>query len=291
MSVKSLKTQLAPIAPPFDEPKLPAPSSWDPDVWHSIQARDDQLVRDEVLHGYASRAFIYEFELAGKKVHGVSVVGARELAALYKGIQSRIVASVDKAGELFIFKQFEPLAIQAQIIPQLADQPDFYEVIIETRDIKTGASIQSRKKELKFERRSDKKGGGLYERQHYDVIAESKAFRNGLLSILRQEVVREFEARCLAAGDVKPFETMPQMRARLLKYAAANAIALDTKALSTLTFDQIDGLREAVKEGREPFLEALEALNIIAPKERDKPREEEEDKPGAGEQDEGEGKP
>ena len=69
---------------------------FDPDAWHVMQERDNDLIRSELMHGTANKAFVYSFDIKGTKVNGISVVGARELASQYKGIKSRIVATIEK---------------------------------------------------------------------------------------------------------------------------------------------------------------------------------------------------
>src|SRR6476619_3071756 len=124
---------------------------FNPDDYHAMQARDAMLIRDEVLHGYTGKEYVYDFEVQGTKVRGVSAVGSRALAAHYGGIQSRIIASIDKTGSLFVCKSFDPFQVAAQMLPQLAEEEDFYEVLIEVSDIKTGNRTQVRKKEYKRE--------------------------------------------------------------------------------------------------------------------------------------------
>lgn len=233
------------------------------DAWHAMQQRDDSLIRDQVLHGYTGKEYVYEFKIGGTKVTGVSVVGARELASHYGGIKSRIVASVDKTGELFVFKSFEPLAIQVQKIRELAAEPDFYEVVLEITDIKTGNSNQTRKKEFKTEKRSANNGGGSYERPHYDVIAESKAYRNGVLSIIPQNIIQEFERRALAAGNSSSEKTIEQLREGVVLFASKNAIALERQAVNDMLFAEINGLGTAAGQGVDSFREAAEALGIL----------------------------
>lgn len=236
------------------------PSVFSPDAWHAMQARDDQLIRDAILHGYAGKEYIYKFKIQGQEVTGVSVVGARELASHYGGIKHRIVASVDKTGSLFVFKSFEPLAVQASIIPQLSEEQDFYETVVEITDIKTGNSIQVRKKELKEERRRD---GTAYARPHYDVIAESKAYRNGVLSIIPQSVIKEFEARSLRAGNSGEEKTIDQLRERVVAFGIKNGIGIDRQALSFLTYAEIYGLGSAFATSLDAFREAAEAIGIV----------------------------
>lgn len=230
------------------------------EAWHAMQARDDQLIRDSVLHGYTGKEYVYQFKISGQMVTGVSVVGARELASHYGGIKARIVASVDKTGSLFVFKSFEPLAIQAQVIPQLADEEDFYEVVMEITDIKTGNSLQVRKKETKKERRRD---GTEYERPHYDVIAESKAFRKGVLSIIPQNVIAEFERRALSAGNTSNEKTIDEYRQGVVAYATKHAIPIDRQSVSELTYAEISGLGSACKESVEAFRNAADSLGVL----------------------------
>lgn len=239
--------------------KSTAVSSFNPDAWHAMQARDDQLIRDSVLHGYAGKEYVYSFKIQGTQVTGVSVVGARELASHYGGIKHRIVASVDKTGSLFVFKSFEPLAVQANIIPQLAGEEDFYEVVIEITDIKTGNSIQVRKKETKQERRRD---GSAYDRPHYDVIAESKAYRNGVLSIIPQNVIKEFEERALKAGHSGETKTLDQLRSGALAFCAKNGVAVDRQSIANMTYAELQGLSAAAANGASAFRESAEALGL-----------------------------
>jgi hypothetical protein len=234
--------------------------SFDPDAWHVMQERDNALIRDEITHGVASKAFVYEFEIKGKKVTGVSVVGARELAAQYKGIKSRIVATIEKRGSLFIFRTFQPLSIETRHLPDLADEADYYECVMEVEDIKTGNSTQVRKKESKVE---STRSGGTYERPHYDTIAESKARRNGILDVLPQAVIAEFKAKCLAAGNSSNEQTIDQRRAAAAAYAAKYAIAVDRQALAGLSFAELDGLGGAAAQGVEAFKRSAAALGLL----------------------------
>lgn len=235
------------------------PQVFNIDAWHAMQERDDQLIRDSILHGYTGKEYVYKFSIGNNEVTGVSVIGARQLAAEYGGIKSRIIASVDKTGSLFVFKSFEPINIQAQIIPQLADHEDFYEVVIEVSDIKSGNSIQVRKKETKTER---KRNGDPYERPHYDVIAESKAYRNGVLSILPQSVIGEFEKRALAANNASKEKTLDQLREGVTAFCTKNAVALDRKVLEQLSYAQIMGLGSAANISVDAFKMAMSALGI-----------------------------
>lgn len=240
--------------------QLLARGTFDPDAYHVMQERDSALIRDELLHGYASRAFVYEFDIKGAKVRGISVVGARELASQYKGIKSRIVATVEKRGALFIFRTFSPLSIETRQLPELASDDDFYECVMEVADIKTGNSIEVRKKETRTERKRD---GSSFERPHFDVICESKAYRNGVLSVLPQSVIKDFQDRCLQAGQTSQELTIQEWRSKARAYAAKNGVALDRAAIESLTFDELTGLGGAAGQGLERFKAAAAALGLI----------------------------
>lgn len=232
---------------------------FDADAWHAMDERDNALLRDEILHGAASRAFVYEFPMEGKSVTGVSVVGARELASQYKGIKSKIVATVEKRSAMFIFRTFTPLSIDVRTIHELEADDDFYECVVEVSDIKTGNSIEVRKKETRMEKKRD---GSYFERKHYDVIAEAKAFRNGVLSVLPQSVIQDFKKRCLASGNSSTEQTIDQVRAGAMAHAAKNGIALNRAAVYELGYAEIMGLGAAAKESIEAFKRSAQALNL-----------------------------
>ena len=233
---------------------------FDPDAWHVMQERDNDLIRSELMHGTANKAFVYSFDIKGTKVNGISVVGARELASQYKGIKSRIVATIEKRGALFIFRTFTPLSIETRHLPDLADEDDFYECVVEVSDIKTGNSIEVRKKESSTERKRD---GTTYARPHYDVIAESKAFRNGVLSVLPQSVIRDFQTKCLAAGNTSNEVTVQQLRSQAAAHGAKNGVMLDRAKLADLTFDELKGLGNAAALGLDAFKRSAAALGLI----------------------------
>lgn len=240
---------------------MQAPSKFDPDIWHAMQSRDESLIRDSVLRGYTGQEYVYSFPMQGKTVTGISVVGARALAAQYGGIKARIIGSTDKTGELFVFKSFDPLSVDARTIPQLAEQSDFYEVIMEITDLKTGNSIQVRKKESKIERKRD---GTPYERPHYDVIAESKAFRNGVLSVLPQSVISEFERKALNAGHGTRERTIDELRDAVIQFASKNSLKYSRQAIQRLTYSEVSGLGQALTEGLDQFKSAALSAGVLA---------------------------
>jgi len=233
---------------------------FDPDAYHVMQQRDEQLIEDELMHGSASKAFVYDFDIKGSRVTGVSIVGARQLASEYGGIKSRIVATVEKRGALFIFRSFDPLNIHTTVLHELSEETDYYECIMQVDDIKTGNSTQVRKKEAKTERKRD---GSTFDRPHYDVIAESKARRNGILDVLPQNVILAFKQKHLAAGNKSEEKTLDQLRAGALQFSAKHGITLDRGVLQALTYAEIAGIGGAAGLGVDAFRKACEAVGLV----------------------------
>jgi hypothetical protein len=235
-----------------------------------MERRDDQLIADEILHGPGSSKFVYSFAIAGQRepVSGISVVGARHLAAHYKGLKHRLVAAMQKTGALFTFTSYPaenlPMQVSCSIVPELADEDDFYAAVCEMVDIKTGNAIQIERRELRFEER---RGGGQFERPNYATIAQSKAYRNAVLALVPQDVAIRWKIEMLRLNkeDVITESVIDQKRANVLQFAAQKAIALDRQAVEHLTLDQIAGLGDAAREGRLPaFVEAAKALGLAA---------------------------
>jgi hypothetical protein len=233
-----------------------------------MERRDDQLIADEILHGPGSSKFVYSFDIAGQRepVTGISVVGARHLAAHYKGLKHRLVAAMQKTGSLFTFTSYPaenlPMAVSCSVVPELADEDDFYAAICEVVDIKTGNAIQVERRELRYEER---RGGGHFERPHYATIAQSKAYRNAILALVPQDIVIRWKLDMLRLKkeEVITESVIDEKRANVLQFAASKAIALDRQAIDYLTLDQIAGLGDAAREGRLPaFVEAARALGL-----------------------------
>jgi hypothetical protein len=241
---------------------------FDVDAWHCMEARDDQLIADEILHGPGSSKFVYSFDIAGQRepVTGISVVGARHLAAHYKGLKHRLVAAMQKTGSLFTFTSYPaeslPMAVSCSIVPELADEADFYAAVVEMADIKTWNAIQVERREPRFEYRRD---GSPYERPNYSTIAQSKAYRNAVLALVPQDIVIRWKLDMLRLKkeEVITASVIDEKRANVLQFAAQKAIALDRQAVEHLTLDQIAGLGDAAREGRLPaFVEAAKALGL-----------------------------
>lgn len=249
----------------------------DRDVWQMMDERDSRLIEQELLHGAASSKYVYSFKMAGanEPVSGISVVGARELAAAYGGIRHTLVASITKTGPLFEMKSYPhngvPIGLYVQHIKELADEPDFYEVLAEIEDMKTGNRVQVEKREYRMEKRSRaslQRNPNLdewFERPHYQQIAGSKAYRNGVLAIIPQHTIIPWKEKMLRAGnaEVISISEIDEKRAGVLRYAASKAIAVDRDAVEELTFDQISGLSEATRAGQAAFVASGEALGIV----------------------------
>ena len=225
---------------------------FDVDAWHVMEARDDALIRDEILHGAGSSTFVYSFDIGGGKiVSGISVVGARHLAHYYKGLKHRMVASTAKTGKLLTFtsypSEFGNMSMTTAVLDDLEAEEDFYSAICEVIDLKTGNSIQVERREARYEER---RGGGWFERPNYPTIAQSKAYRNAILALLPQDVIIpwKLEQLRLKKEEVITAGVLDEKRANVLHFAAQKAIALDRHAVEGLTLDQIGGLGDAARE-------------------------------------------
>ena len=240
---------------------------FDVDAWHVMEERDDALIEDEILGGRGSSKFVYNFEIMpGTVVTGISVIGASHLANHYGGLQHRIVASMQKVGSLFTFTAYPaegiPMDVNTKIILELEDEDDFFAAVCEMKDIKTGNSIQIERREKRFEHR---RRGGDYERPHYATIAQRKAYRNAVLSLVPQDIVIRWKAAQLKLGkdEIITPSVLDEKRGNVLRFAATRAITLDRRAIEKLTLQQIGGLGDAAREGKLPaFVEAARALGL-----------------------------
>lgn len=243
-----------------------ATGGFDIDAFHVMEERDNALIADEILNGSGSNKFVYNFEISGKEVSGISVVGARHLASHYGGIKHRLVASIRKTGSLFMFQsypgEFTPMSVQCSIIRDLEDEADFYGVIVEIQDIKTGNSIQIECQENRFEARRDK---SLYERPNYAKIAQSKAYRNGVLALIPQDVQIPWKQKMLSLGKGETItgSVIEEKRSGILRFATKHALPVDRKGLGELGMDQIAGLSEAAKDGIGAFTNAAKSIGIL----------------------------
>jgi hypothetical protein len=241
--------------------------TFDPDMWHVINARDTDLIADEIAHGVGSPIFVYQFDIAGHPVSGISTKGSQYLAQEHGGLKHKIISALEKRGTIISFQRFEsgegPPIGYTSLPGELADEPDFYSVVVEVTDIKTGNSVQVERREQRFEARRDR---SLYERPNFQTIAQSKARRNAYLILIPQAVQVEFLQRMLKLPrntmDLTP-SLIDEKRGNILRYAAQQGIALDRGAVHRLTLDQISGLGDAARLGQLPaFVQSARALGL-----------------------------
>ena len=242
--------------------------TFDVDAWHAMDRRDNALVEQEVLHGMSSSKFVYQFKIQGKVVSGISVIGARHLANHAGGLQHKMIGSMHKVGKLFTFTSYPqvgiPMNVQCALLPELADEEDFFGAVIEIHDIKSGNTIQVEKRESRYGYTQE---GGKYEKPHYQIIAQAKAYRNGILALVSQDLQIKWKVEQMRLGkdeEIGP-DVFEEKRGGILRYAAANKIPVDRRAIEALTFDQIAGLSDAAKADKvDGFRAAAEALGILA---------------------------
>jgi hypothetical protein len=247
-------------------------SGFDADAWRVMDERDTRLLQDEILGGPKSSKFLYDFRIQNTTVRGISAVGARELATYYKNIRHRLVSSTRKVGPLFIFTTYAGENVRPDmhtvILPDLKDEPDGYEVVVEVEDFHTGIRMQAAKFESQWEYISAKDdGAGRWrEKAHFATIAQSKAQRNGILMVVPQSIQLAWME---SLRDVTKSMTITQgvldeKRSGVLRYSASKGIPIDRNALRELLLEQIIGLSEAARTGEHDlFLAAATALRLI----------------------------
>ena len=241
---------------------------FDIDAWHVMEARDNALIADEVLHGPGSSTFVYSFDIRGKLVAGISVVGARHLANHYGGLKHRLITGIHKIGRRMTFIAYPQPSerfiggASDSLVDDDEGESDFYAAVCEIVDIKTGNSIQVERRENRIEFDRD---GNPYERPNYPTIAQSKAYRNGVLALIPQPVAIRWKLEMLKLKkeEVITGSVLEEKRSNVLHFATQKAIALDRQKIEGLTLDQIAGLGDAAREGRVPaFVEAAKVLGL-----------------------------
>ena len=50
-----------------------APMKIDAEIYHMMDKRDEKLIQDEVLHGSMAGIFVYDFDIKGSNVSGISI--------------------------------------------------------------------------------------------------------------------------------------------------------------------------------------------------------------------------
>jgi len=245
-----------------------AGGGFDAEAFHVMEKRDESLIEQEILSGSGSAKFVYQFPLQGSTVSGISVVGARHLAYHYGGLQHRMIASIEKRGALFVYTTYPHdgtgMKVDTSYLHDLAGEDDFYGVLIEMTDAKKGNRIQVEKRETRTEKKRD---GTFFERPHFQVIAQSKAYRNAVLALVPQDVQlqwKELQMK-LGKGEVVTASVADEKRSGVLRYAAAQGIAINRQGLEALTLDQITGLGDAARGegGKAGFVRAAVALGIV----------------------------
>jgi hypothetical protein len=244
-----------------------ADGTFDQDAYAVMNMRDNALIESEILYGQGSSKFVYQFSIGGSgTVSGISVVGARHLAAHYGGMRHKLIGSMQKQGSLFTFTSFPqagvPMAVSCQVVPELADEDDFYGAIVEVTDTRTGNMIQVEKRENRFEKKRD---GSYFERPHFAIIAQSKAYRNAVLTLIPQDIQVEWRENMLklAKTDVITTSILDEKRAGVLRFATSKGLAINRLGVDKLTMDQIAGLSDAAREGVASFKVAALSCGIL----------------------------
>jgi hypothetical protein len=242
-----------------------AGGTFDLDVLHVMDERDNSLIADEVLSGAGSDRFVYHFSINGTEVSGISVVGARHLANHYHGLRHRLVGYVQKIGSLFEYRAFPSDGfagdIQPRVLHELADQPDYYSIVCEVTDIKTGNSVQV---ECREERVGYSRDGSPYDKPNYQKIAQSKAYRNAVLSLIPQDVQLRWKAEMLKikkGADITA-SVIDEKRRNVLRFAAQHGLALERRAVEHLGLDQITGLGDAARVSEAAFVNSARSLGL-----------------------------
>jgi hypothetical protein len=108
------------------------------------------------------------------------------------------------------------------------------------------------------------RSGDLYEKPHYTTIAESKAYRNAILSLIPKDVQEVFKQECIKAGESVDMtkNLMEEKRKNCLNYALNKGILIDSNKLNKLTWDELNELSGIAKEGVELFRNSLIKLGM-----------------------------
>ena len=248
-------------------------TGFDPEAWYVMDQRDTRLIQDEIMGGPRSSKFVYDFSIAGAKVRGISVIGARELASYYGRIRHRLVSSTRKVGALFVFTTYPHEGItssmQTVLLPELKNEPDGYEAVCEVEDVHTGNRMMAAKFQSQWEWIEGKREGeqGRHrENAHFATIAQSKAQRNAILMIVPQSIQLEWMEKMSDLGKnvVITSGVLEEKRDGVLRYGASQGIPIDRDVLGTLLLEQIMGLSEAARtKDKDTFLAAAIALRLV----------------------------
>ena len=249
-----------------------ARTSYDADFATAMTKRDDSLIAQEVLHGGLSKKYLYNFPGAGgAPMVGISVVGARELAYHYGGISHSILGVTTKRGAMFQFESYIPFDISVKPIPELARERDFVTVRIRMVDTKKANSVEVIHTEMLHDEHNSAfmakhpSAELLYDRPHAQTIALSKAYRNGVRTLVPQHVQIEWIELNKGVSEDLTTDVLAEKRAAVQRYAASKGLTLDRQSVERITIEQISGLSDAVREGNLPaFQQSCQALGLIA---------------------------
>jgi hypothetical protein len=164
---------------------------------------DDQLILQE-LSGELADVYVYQFEIEGKKITGLSWPGAKEAARLYGGIQCTIINE--------------------------SETDKYIKYTIEAKDVRTASSRLGTYRQAKTYRTRD---GQIKETQHVDQLALSKAQRNAISALLPASAI----ARAIAKFKKMPGKTVnvqPAMPANGGETISAVAIPAELGRLNDL---------------------------------------------------------
>ena len=130
------------------------------DPYLDMDRRDDAMIIAEAI-GQFSDEYIYQYEIDGKPVRGLSFSGVKEARRLYKMIAVSIV-SID-------------------------EKPMYYECKARSLDRITGSATEVIYRQAKGIKRRD---GSHWENPHAFMICQSKAKRNAIAELLPQALIR-----------------------------------------------------------------------------------------------------
>ncbi len=170
------------------------------EAFELITSTDNLLIKNAILNGYVGDEYIQQIMVEGKLIKHLTVIGCQALALFYGAIKAKVISTIDKTGELIIARNYGSyLDVNAKCFKELSKQDDYYEIVMKVRNVITGQSTLVRVKESKVETNIV---GDPYERHHYDVIAEFKAFSMGVLRVIPENVIKEFKCDAILNDHV-----------------------------------------------------------------------------------------
>lgn len=138
------------------------------EIYEIMERKDEQQIVAELQGRYLDE-FVYEFEMEGKKITGLSWLGVQEASRALGGIDIEIMER--KEGEA----KTENLDWK------------WIEFVIKAKDVNTDSARLGIKRQYNKGRRKD---GKIYDIPFYTEIALSKAQRNAIRSLLPQTLIK-----------------------------------------------------------------------------------------------------